>query len=538
LLLSLSSNRSSPTNLQGSTVAGDIYVFLSPDTGVSKTRFYIDDPTFTGTPYKIEKSAPLDLAGTSTGGLALPFDTTLLTNGSHQISARSELTAGGEEIVHASMTVDNDGSPPPPPPPPPDSDYDLRLSLSPNRSAPVDLEGQVVEGDIYVFVAPESDLKKAQFYVDDPGTTSTPHTIEKGAPYDLGGTESSGAAKPFDATALGQGPHNVTVILTKQDSSKETVGANFQVSTDPSPSLTLSPSALSFALDPNESEAQSLALGTNDGTSTSFSVADDAPWLTVAPASGTAPSTLTATVNTAGLTPGIYAATIVAQAPGYNPAVVGVELNVGAAPADCTPLPCGEILIDLPYEMNFASNHGKILDAAGIGTGFTYIDQPSKGTGYIPGKLHMDTADGVLRIDTTAGLNSEGSNSQDNALGVGIDAPSQNTLISTTLVNPPAGTGKFEQAGLYFGVDDDNFSKFVVSSTSKGTKIEHLVEVNSNKADRSTSSALNLASSEVTLELHTNPAQRTVTGTYRIDGGPPQIDPVGTGHSPLCWVGV
>ncbi len=52
-------------------------------------------------------------------------------------------------------------------------------------------------------------------------------------------------------------------------------------------------------------------------------------------------------------------------------------------------------------------------------------------------------------------------NSQVNALGVGFVAPSKFT-IQTTLVQPNAGTGKSEQAGLWFGVDEDNFVKLVV----------------------------------------------------------------------------
>jgi hypothetical protein len=63
------------------------------------------------------------------------------------------------------------------------------------------------------------------------------------------------------------------------------------------------------------------------------------------------------------------------------------------AQTTCSPLlPCSEVLVDLPYELNFHADHGKILDAHGVGTGFTYIDQPTNGTGYIPQNLTVDTA--------------------------------------------------------------------------------------------------------------------------------------------------
>src|SRR5687767_7299223 len=61
LLLSASPDRSAPLSLQGQTVSGNIYVFTSPGTGVSRVRFWIDKPSMTGTPYKTEANAPHDL---------------------------------------------------------------------------------------------------------------------------------------------------------------------------------------------------------------------------------------------------------------------------------------------------------------------------------------------------------------------------------------------------------------------------------------------------------------------------------------------
>ena len=46
-------------------------------------------------------------------------------------------------------------------------------------------------------------------------------------------------------------------------------------------------------------------LNTGDGTLT-FTATDDATWLTVTPASGTAPRDLSVAVNTAGLAAGTY----------------------------------------------------------------------------------------------------------------------------------------------------------------------------------------------------------------------------------------
>jgi hypothetical protein len=106
LLVSSSSNRSSPASLSGKTVSGKIYVFTSPDSGVYRVRFYLDNPNMTGTPRRTESSAPYDFAG-GTVSTANPFDTTTVSDGSHTITAAVVLTNGSTEVVNATFTVAN-----------------------------------------------------------------------------------------------------------------------------------------------------------------------------------------------------------------------------------------------------------------------------------------------------------------------------------------------------------------------------------------------------------------------------------------------
>ena len=91
--------------------------------------------------------------------------------------------------------------------------------------------------------------------------------------------------------------------------------------------------------------------------------------------------------------------------------------------------------------------------------------------------MAVDLTDGTFEITTTSGIAYQAIDAQDNALGVGIDGPSQVSVLGTTLVNPPAGTGNSEQAGLWFGNDEDNYSKLVVLSSATGTRIQFLTEV-------------------------------------------------------------
>jgi hypothetical protein len=106
LLVSSSADRSNPSPLAGKTVSGIMYAFTSPDSGVYRVRFYLDDPNMSGTPRRTESTAPYDFAG-GTVSTANPFDTRTLSNGSHTITAAVDKTGGGTEVVHATFTVAN-----------------------------------------------------------------------------------------------------------------------------------------------------------------------------------------------------------------------------------------------------------------------------------------------------------------------------------------------------------------------------------------------------------------------------------------------
>jgi hypothetical protein len=107
LLVSTSATRSSASPLQGKTVAGTIYVFVSPASGVTQTQFWLDNPQMTGTPIKTEYAAPWDFAATASNGNANPYSTAVLANGQHSISVKITKSGGGTDVVTAPFTVAN-----------------------------------------------------------------------------------------------------------------------------------------------------------------------------------------------------------------------------------------------------------------------------------------------------------------------------------------------------------------------------------------------------------------------------------------------
>src|SRR5688572_18936818 len=173
---------------------------------------------------------------------------------------------------------------------------------------------------------------------------------------------------------------------------------------------------------------------------------------------------------------------------------------------------CPAVVKSLPFTLNFTGTEGGLQDNIGVATGFTMVDKPSAPLvtptylnipGYEPSKLQI--TGGKLIITTTAGISylnpaqSANTNSQVNALGVGFVSPSKFS-VQTTLVQPSVGTGKSEQAGLWFGLDEDNYVKLVVLSAGSGTsKIEMRKEVtaSSSSADAKGTGSMTLSSSLV-----------------------------------------
>lgn len=178
-------------------------------------------------------------------------------------------------------------------------------------------------------------------------------------------------------------------------------------------------------------------------------------------------------------------------------------------------------MVAAPYRLDFAADAGKLRDGSGQGTGFTMVDPPRSGTGFIPGLVRLSTVNGgLLQVTTTKGLNYGSANSGDNVLGVGVDAGDQISVVTGVLRSPPAGSGQFEQAGVWYGIDDDNYVKLTVLSTSGGTVLEMLKEVGGVPSAGVRSATVNVASASVALTLRADPAAQTISGSYQVNGGP------------------
>ncbi len=605
LLASNLPSRANPMPLDGSTVAGDVAVFISPESDVLRVNFYIDNTALIGSPDKIENLAPFDLGGTNSDDTALLWDSARLSDGRHTITARIELHSGAEQIRTATFTIDNEipslGFAPPSASFSLDSgesasttialstsnagvanyslaedapwltvtpmggalsattqimldvdatglapatystsitataagyisavlpvsmtvttdDYQLWVSPAPNRSLPDLLGGARLRDDAFVFILPETGVQRVRFFLDDPQLLGSPQQTENRSPYDFAGTASNGDGQPFDMSALASGPHTITAAVDLTSGGTVTISEVFDVATGVA-ALNFAPGSLTLEVDlGGAAVALTSDLTASDDANVPFNTATSETWVSVA-STGTTPRTLSITVDPSDLNVGTHAAQITATTDDYLDATLDITVTVSAGP--CWPLPCGELKITPPYVLSFDEDHGKLPDGSGHGTGFTRVDPPASGNGWIPQLLDLDPTAGVLRITTTAGLNYLTSNTLDNALTVGIDAPSQISVLETTLVNPPRGSGNYEQAGLLWTVDQDNYVKLIVLSTPSDTFVELTAEVAGQIRSTTRTPFADLSNANVHLTLRADPGTLEITGIYRFDEDAP-----------------
>jgi hypothetical protein len=131
----------------------------------------------------------------------------------------------------------------------------LALSLSPDRSNTMSLDGSTVKGKIYVFVRTSKTLDKVDFYLDSSSRTEPPVRIDTDPPFDFAGTADDGTAVPYDTTKLADGSHSIRAVLTWSNGTTSGRRGNFTVAnqdvaptTDPSPTTTAaSPTATNTA---------------------------------------------------------------------------------------------------------------------------------------------------------------------------------------------------------------------------------------------------------------------------------------------------
>jgi len=232
---------------------------------------------------------------------------------------------------------------------------------------------------------------------------------------------------------------------------------------------------------------------------------------------------VTATDNAAASVTDLFEITIVAPSNDCSP----------LSPALCNTLP---VAITEGYCLEWDTDEGGLIDANEFGTGFTMVSEPSAPLttpsdpavpGYEPGNINI--SNGLLTLTATKGIffkTGNNGNSQQNGLGVGFDADelTEPYEIVTEITNLPGfASASFQQAGLWFGLDEANYVKLVVLATAPSQyKVQLAYEANDDvagSAELNTADDIIDAGQDVGLKLLLDPSTNSISGFYSVDGG-------------------
>jgi glucose/arabinose dehydrogenase len=340
-------------------------------------------PTLTaGTPYWIGLLNP---AGAT--GVLRWHDRAGGTGGAEQGSASATLAALPATWARGAVWSDGPlsayvlGVPPGPPPPP-------LLTVTPSSLS-------------FSGTAGGAGPASKTLSVINAGSGALPFTATDDATW-LSVSPASGSA-PADLTVavntagLAAGTYTGTVRVESAgvSGSPKLIAVTLTVTPPQPPVLSVTPSSLAFSVVEGGAAppSQSLAVANTGGGTLSFATSDNASWLAATPATGTAPESVSVSVNPAGLTRGTYTGSVRIDAAGATgtPATIPVTLTV-------TPPATG-----LVGAWNFNEASGTAaLDSSGAGNPGT-ISGATRTTGRYGGGLAFD---GVNDWVTVADANS------------------------------------------------------------------------------------------------------------------------------------
>lgn len=150
-------------------------------------------------------------------------------------------------------------------------------------------------------------------------------------------------------------------------------------------------------------------------------------------------------------------------------------------------LPCPNLIVALPYKLDFTGTEGGLKDSTTKDIGFRMVQAHSQprltedlpvSNATISGyeKKWLEVRNTNLEITANKGTNfvkpaTADANTQVNALGVGIQQTNTEFEIETTTIYLNTGGGN-AYAGLWYGLDEDNYVRLVILSTTVEFRIE------------------------------------------------------------------
>lgn len=139
------------------------------------------------------------------------------------------------------------------------AEAELLLSISPDRTSPTVLNGALISGNVYIYIAPSKEVRQASFYLDDPNMLNPPIRLERLDSYDFSGTDqSTGKAYPYDTARLEPGDHTISSQIEYRDGSVDIAQASFKYFPPDAPLALISNAELMVSTAPGRADSVAL----------------------------------------------------------------------------------------------------------------------------------------------------------------------------------------------------------------------------------------------------------------------------------------
>ena len=133
--------------------------------------------------------------------------------------------------------------------------FSLVFNNNSDRGNPLLLQTDNLSGLVYIELLSSIQIKDVAFFLDSsPDSTSNARQIERLAPYDFSGTNSSNAPNPFDTETVSDGGHTIFALITLEDGTKVTTSSDFyilNINSDTSDSISDTSNSISDTSDSN-----------------------------------------------------------------------------------------------------------------------------------------------------------------------------------------------------------------------------------------------------------------------------------------------
>ncbi len=210
-------------------------------------------------------------------------------------------------------------------------------------------------------------------------------------------------------SGLAAGTYNGTLTITSAGASNSprTVAVTLTVTAAPLPTITATPSTLSFnyQIGGSTPAMQGITVSSS-GAAVSYSVASSAAWLSASPASGSTPGLPSVSVNPSGLAVGTYNGTLTITSAGASnsPRTVAVTLTVTAAPSTNPSLVISPGSLSFGYTVGGAAPASQTLSVGSSGAALNYSINTTGGSWLSVGSSSGATPGSIIVTVNPSGL--------------------------------------------------------------------------------------------------------------------------------------